>query len=119
MEQVDQTPGYLTQLECAECDATYSADVERHLCVCGGPLLARYDLARLAAGVARDVIAARSWGAGLWRYAELLPLDHPATDPVVTLGEGATPLLDLPWLSQELEASVSLKDEGINPTGAF
>ncbi|HUY78236.1 MAG TPA: threonine synthase [Ktedonobacterales bacterium] len=117
-----ETPtGYLTQLECAECGATTGADVERHLCAaCGGLLLARYDLARLAVEVSREQIASRPWHAGLWRYAELLPLRDPSDpDERVTLGEGATPLLDLPWLSQELDARASLKDEGLNPTGAF
>jgi len=118
---MNQQAGYLTELECAECGASYSADVERHLCVCGGLLLARYDLARVAArGVTREAIAARPWSAGPWRYAELLPLNDPSDpDERVTLGEGATPLLDLPWLSRELDVVASLKDEGLNPTGAF
>jgi threonine synthase len=116
-----KTPtSYLTELECAECGATYSADVERHLCACGGLLLARYDLARVATEVTRDQIAARPWYDGLWRYAELLPLRNPSDHSErVTLGEGVTPLLDLPWLSHELEVSASMKDEGLNPTGAF
>ncbi|MBF6592800.1 MAG: threonine synthase, partial [Ktedonobacterales bacterium] len=53
----------------------------------------------------------------LWRYAELLPVAR--VDERVSLGEGATPLLPLPWLSAELDAQVWLKDEGLNPTGSF
>jgi len=108
---------YLTHLECADCAATYDASVEQHRCGCGGILLARYDLARLARDVSHEQIAARSWAAGLWRYTELLPVARP--EDRVTLGEGATPLLSLDWLSAELGAEVWLKDEGLNPTGSF
>ena len=108
---------YLSHLECAVCGATYSAGVERHLCVCGGILLARYDLARLAADVPRNVVETRPWNEGLWRYAELLPVAERAGR--VSLGEGATPLLPLEWLSSELDALIWLKDEGLNPTGTF
>ncbi|HUS16970.1 MAG TPA: threonine synthase, partial [Chloroflexia bacterium] len=108
---------YLTHLECADCGAVLAADVEQHRCACGGILLARYDLVALAAAVPRATIAARPWGAGLWRYAELLPVPDPRDR--VTLGEGATPLLPLPGLSAELDLDVWLKDEGLNPTGTF
>lgn len=108
---------YLSHLECVACGAMYSAEVEQHLCACGGILLARYDLARLAAEVPRDVVAGRAWSEGLWRYAELLPVVERAGR--VSLGEGATPLLPLEWLSSELDAPIWLKDEGLNPTGTF
>ena len=39
--------------------------------------------------------------------------------PVVTLGEGATPLLPAPVLSQRTGCEVYLKVEGVNPTGSF
>jgi threonine synthase len=107
----------LTCLECADCGATHDAEVEQHLCTCGGVLLARYDLARLRAEVPRERIERRAWGEGLWRYAELLPVDEPGER--VTLGEGATPLLALPWLGAELDIKVWLKDEALNPTGTF
>jgi threonine synthase len=111
------TRTYVSHLECVECSATYSAEVEQHLCICGGILLVRYELARLAAEVPRDVVAGRAWSEGLWRYAELLPVVERARR--VTLGEGATPLLPLEWLSSELDAPIWLKDEGTNPTGTF
>jgi threonine synthase len=108
---------YLTHLDCSECGNILPADREQHLCSCGGILLAQYDLERLRTEVRREQIEKRPWGDGLWRYAELLPLDNPANR--VTLGEGATPLLALDWLSDELAAQVWLKDEGLNPTGTF
>lgn len=108
---------YLIHLECASCGATAAAEEPQHLCACGGILLARYDLARLARDVPRAVVAARPWGDGLWRYAELLPVADPADR--VSLGEGATPLLPLARLCAELGIEVWLKDEGLNPTGSF
>jgi threonine synthase len=51
------------------------------------------------------------------RYADRLPLD--ASTPIVTLGEGGTPLLHAPRLSARLGLDVWLKWEGANPTGSF
>ena len=51
------------------------------------------------------------------RYRDRLPVS-PAT-PVVTLGEGSTPLLHAPTLGAELEVDLYLKLEGLNPTGSF
>lgn len=114
----DPRPTYLTRLECADCGAHLPADREQHLCDCGGILLARYDLDALRREVPRERISARLWSDGLWRYAELLP-GGAAPDERVTLGEGATPLLAMPRLADELGVDVWLKDEGLNPTGAF
>jgi threonine synthase len=51
------------------------------------------------------------------RYRERLPFT--ADDPVVTLGEGATPLVRAPEISNRAGAEVWLKLEGANPTGSF
>jgi len=51
------------------------------------------------------------------RYRERLPFAD--GDPVVTLGEGSTPLVRAPALSQRVGAEVWLKLEGTNPTGSF
>jgi threonine synthase len=53
----------------------------------------------------------------LERYRDRLPIG-PAM-PVVSLGEGSTPLVPAPRLSERLGASVWLKWEGANPTGSF
>ena len=53
----------------------------------------------------------------LERYRDALPLG-PAT-PLVTLGEGGTPLVRAERLSQWLGLDVRLKWEGANPTGSF
>lgn len=108
---------YLTHLECSECGAQLTADREQHLCpTCGGVLLPRYDLDAIRREVPRDTITARPWNLGLWRYAELLPVP---LEQRVTLGESGTPLLAMDRLGDELGARVLLKDEGLNPTGAF
>jgi threonine synthase len=51
------------------------------------------------------------------RYRDRLPIA--ASTPIVSLGEGSTPLLRAPRLSERLEADVYLKWEGANPTGSF
>jgi threonine synthase len=51
------------------------------------------------------------------RYRDRLPLAPDAK--IVSLGEGSTPLLPAPRLSESLGADVWLKWEGANPTGSF
>jgi len=54
----------------------------------------------------------------MWRYAALLPL-HDGEEPV-SLGEGATPLLESRPLARALGVGrLWIKDEGLNPTGSF
>jgi len=51
------------------------------------------------------------------RYRERLPFEP--GDPIVSLGEGSTPLVLAPRLSERAGAEVWLKLEGANPTGSF
>lgn len=51
------------------------------------------------------------------RYRPFLPLGP--DDPAVSLGEGNTPLLPAPRLSERLGVELFLKFEGANPTGSF
>jgi threonine synthase len=51
------------------------------------------------------------------RYRDRLPLTD--ATPVVSLGEGSTPLLPAPRLSELLGVELWLKWEGGNPTGSF
>jgi threonine synthase len=82
----------------------------------GRPIWVRYDLERVKATVAWSDIARRP--PNLWRYRELLPL--PLDQEPVTLGEGFTPLLPCPRLSQQLGlAELFIKDESQLPTGSF
>jgi threonine synthase len=51
------------------------------------------------------------------RYRDRLPFQD--GDPVVSLQEGSTPLVQAPRLSERVGAEVWLKIEGANPTGSF
>ena len=108
---------FLTHLECTECSATIGAEALRTVCSeCARPLVARYDLARARASV--DLAELRSRPRGLWRFREVLPLEH--VEDIVSLGEGDTPLLALPRLGTALGLrQLFAKDEALNPTGSF
>ena len=57
-------------------------------------------------------------GAGLWAYADLLPVDPKG--PKITLGEGHTPLIGAPSLASSIGIeSLSIKNETQNPTGSY
>ena len=108
---------YFSHLECSRpCGAGPFDPRERHhLCPCGAPLLARYDLAA-ARGWRRETLHYRE--PSLWRYRELLPL-FPGESPV-TLGEGFTPLIHATRLGRALGLSqLYIKDESLNPTNSF
>jgi threonine synthase len=86
-----------------------------HLCGCGAPLFARYDLER-AAGWSRATVRARP--PDMWRYREMMPV-FDGEEPV-TLGEGFTPLLPARELGRRLGlAHLQIKDESLNPTNSF
>ncbi len=56
--------------------------------------------------------------ASLWRYRAALPVAEGET--VCSLGEGMTPLIELPHLAQEVGVRrLWVKDEGQNPTASF
>jgi threonine synthase len=57
------------------------------------------------------------WPGLIEAYRSRLPVSE--STPVVTLQEGATPLLPAPELSERTGCEVFLKVEGANPTGSF
>jgi threonine synthase len=108
---------YFTHLECSvPCGAEpYDPRVEQHLCTCGAPLLARYDLER-AASWKKDSLASRE--PTMWRYRELMPLFD--GESPLTLGEGWTPLVHARRLGERLGFErLFVKDESLNPTNSF
>ncbi len=106
-------PSTLIGLECSKCGQRASASSIHHLCFCGKPLFARYDLKRAAATLKAENLATRP--KSLWRYAEVLPGCRP-----VTLGEGMTPFLPVARLAARMELNqLFVKDEALNPTGSF
>ena len=108
---------YFTHLECSSpCGAAaYDPRVEQHLCVCGAPLLARYDLERARAWQKHTLVGREP---NMWRYRELMPLFD--GEAPVTLGEGWTPLIHATRIGADLGLSrVFVKDESLNPTNSF
>jgi threonine synthase len=100
-------------LECSACAKKFDSSMEQHLCTCGKPLLAKYDLKKAAATLTLSSLKSRP--ANLWRYAEVLPDDLP-----VTLGEGLTALVPAKRLGAAMGIdNLLVKDEGLNPTGSF
>ncbi|MGH9120591.1 MAG: threonine synthase, partial [Acidimicrobiales bacterium] len=57
------------------------------------------------------------WRGVIEEYRSYLPVT--SSTPVITLLEGATPLVPAPRLSERVGAQVWLKVEGANPTGSF
>jgi threonine synthase len=106
----------LTHLECSRTGDRHAADQVHNLSKAGAPLLARYDLAQVAAEVTPADIAARP--PDLWRYHEVLPVR--SAEHVVTLGEGCSPLLPAPRFGARIGLPhLLVKDEGQLPTGSF
>ena len=112
---------YFSHLECSVPCGAGPCDPRQihHLCSCGAPLLARYDLTA-AKRWSRDSLAGRE--SSMWRYRELMPLLETKNGPEapVTLGEGWTPLIRARRLGKDLGLErVFVKDESLNPTNSF
>jgi threonine synthase len=108
---------YFSHLECSvPCGAgTFDPRVEQHLCTCGAPLLARYDLEGARAW-RRESLSGRP--PNMWRYRELMPLFD--GEAPLTLGEGWTPLIHATRLGADLGLErLFVKDESLNPTNSF
>jgi threonine synthase len=106
----------LTTLGCSRCSGAYDPDRVQHLCSCGAPLLARYDLAVAAKSLSRDSLAHRAHD--LWRFRELLPVRDDGA--IVSLGERPSPVLRLMRTSESVGvAELYCKDEAALPTGSF
>ena len=108
---------FFTHLECSvPCGAPpLDPRGRHHLCRCGAPLLARYDLQQ-ARRWRPETLAGRP--ASMWRYRELMPLFD--GESPVTLGEGFTPLFHAATLGRTLGLErLYVKDESLNPTNSF
>ncbi len=97
-------------LRCRDCGLTRAAGSLTYRCAaCSGELVVCY--ATAAGGAWRDETRR-----GLWRYRRRLPLA--GAEHIVTLGEGATPLVEVTGAIGDV-ASVHVKCEHLNPTGSF
>ena len=116
-DAVPPAQSFFTHLECSRpCGAPILNPRERHhLCRCGAPLLARYNLGR-ARRWSRDAIKDRA--PNMWRYRELMPVFE--NEAPVSLGEGLTPLFHATRLGGRLGLDwLYVKDESLNPTNSF
>lgn len=105
---------FVSHLECSLTAETYAAREVHGRSRAGGLLLARYDLAALRGAVSKEALAARR--GGLWRYAELLPVEMEKNR--VSLGEVMTPLIRAPRIEAlRGGADLYVKDEGRLPAG--
>jgi threonine synthase len=113
---------FFSHLECSVPCGTGPYDPRQihHLCSCGAPLVARYDLTA-AKRLSKESLAGRE--RSMWRYAELMPLfeSRPGQlESPVTLGEGWTPLIRTRRLGKALGLDrLYVKDESLNPTNSF
>jgi len=99
--------------ECSRCGEAFSCDKVLTVCTkCGGALLFRYDLARVAEKVSKSVLKKRD--NTFWKFVELLPLS--SSDGIVSLGEPYTPIFRF---SGTTFGNVYIKDDGRLPTGTF
>ena len=110
-----RTTDAFVALRCVDCGARHDPGEVTHRCPdCGGITDPEYDLD--AVDLTRAELASRPFDS-LWRYEELLPFPREAA---VSLGEGATPLVECPMLADRMGVgAVHIKDEGRNPTGTF
>jgi threonine synthase len=103
-------------LRCSECRSSFSADEPIWVCPsCGGILEVQQDLSKLTVEKGSDSLEGP--GRGVWRYADLIPVN---ADTAVSMGEGDTPVVPLTRLGQELGlAELYAKLEYFSPTGSF
>jgi threonine synthase len=99
-------------LTCYRCGATAEFP-DRKRCDCGEPLWFDTDAA--------ESFAWPDSGRGVWRYADLLPVESRSDSRAegVSAAAGATPLVRASGLDADAGCRLWLKDESENPTGSF
>lgn len=114
---MEESPTFVSHLECSMTGERYEADRPHGLSAAGKPLLVRYDLEALGRAVSKPALAAR--GGGFWRWREFLPVRR--SENVVRLGEVDTPLVPLDAIARDhgISGEILVKDEGRLPTGSF
>jgi threonine synthase len=102
---------FLEGLRCVDCGAQHAPDYLLECPNCRGLLDPQYDLDALGRVGPRD-----GGFEGLWAFHRVLPILAPGH--VVTLGEGASPLIPAPSLARQVGVrALFLKYEGTLPTG--
>jgi threonine synthase len=120
---VDATPppgatSHVRGLRCRACGHPEELGPSFVCPACFGPLEVVYDHDVARARLTREAIAARA--PGIWRYLELLPVDHA---PERGLAVGSTALVRADRLARDLDlgtgTALHLKDDTRNPTLSF
>ena len=102
-------------MRCRNCGASQPIGLSYVCPSCFGPLEVEYDHAIVGQTLTREAIAARA--PGIWRYAELLPVEEP---PARGLPVGSTPLLSAERLAPVLGLDqLWIKDDTRNPSLSF
>ena len=105
----------VTGLRCRSCGAGVPTGPSYVCAACFGPLEVTYDETSIAQTLSRAAIEARPQG--IWRYLELLPVEHP---PARSLPVGSTPLERADRLGHALGLErLWLKNDSLNPTLSF
>ncbi len=105
-------------LECANCNTQTPLVGFKGACPnCGETIVeARYELDKISPEIFSKQLRDRK--KNLWRYHEFLPIQD--TSRIVSMGEGATPLLKSRVLAANLGLkNLYIKDERQGPTGSF
>lgn len=114
METTVEAVTHISHLQCSQCAATYDL-YEAHTFspCCHKPLVVNYSF---ITPLSKEILRDRP--ANMWRYFEMMPVLE--KENIVSLGEGMTPLLELPRLRAKYDLpQLFLKDESMNPTGSF
>ena len=114
--RTQSTAATFTALKCKECGAEYELQA-KHVCdLCFGPLEVKYDYDAIRRTVTRQTIEAGP--NSIWRYRAFLPV---ATDNVIDVGTGMTPLVKSHRLARRLGLkNLYIKNDAVNmPTLSF
>ena len=108
-------PTRIVGLRCRNCRRPEPAGLSYVCPACFGPLEPDYDYRVVARTLTRETVAARR--PGIWRYAELLPVEVP---PTRGLPVGSSPLIDADRLAPVLGLDqLWIKDDTRNPSLSF
>jgi threonine synthase len=114
--QTQSSTAYFQALKCKECGAEYELKASNVCELCFGPLEVKYDYNALRLTVTRETIQAGP--NSIWRYRPFLPV---ATDNVIDVGTGMTPLVRSHRLARRLGLNkLYIKNDAVNmPTLSF
>lgn len=119
---------YKASLQCIECGEKYDINTIRYRCECGGLLNVEHDvneLKKVSSEEWKNLFESRYRGpvypynSGIWGKKEWV-LPGIEDEHIVSLGEGATPLIPSPGLAEKLGVrELWIKQSGISHTGSF